>query len=135
MTAQFPHCDSLVLHAPGECIHCDKYPEWQRERIAKDILFTGEPPSARTWPDPATERRPLDVINRWFGNTPKKATEHRPAELMHTFDYAFHHILGPVWVCSNCYEVRRSEEHGYTVLNHSELVPCSGGAVYVPQRG
>lgn len=42
--AQFPHCDSRVLHAPGECRYCDAHPEWQELRKAWGIAFTGKTP-------------------------------------------------------------------------------------------
>jgi hypothetical protein len=63
---RFPHCDSNVLHAPGECDHCDHYPEAQDARMRGGINFTGH------GLDPATAKRPLETINRWGGNIPKK---------------------------------------------------------------
>jgi hypothetical protein len=42
----FPHCDSAVLHAPGECEYCDGRPEWQSLREAWGIAFTGHAPRA-----------------------------------------------------------------------------------------
>lgn len=66
---KFPHCDMNVLHAPGDCVYCDLYPELQNERIEKGINFTGMS-SPRKDEDPATQKRPLDVINRWGGNVP-----------------------------------------------------------------
>jgi hypothetical protein len=44
--AQFPHCDSRILHAPSECEYCDRHPEWQELREAWGIAFTGHPPRA-----------------------------------------------------------------------------------------
>jgi len=41
-----PHCDSRVLHAPGECEFCDQRPEWQALRQAWGIAFTGHVPKA-----------------------------------------------------------------------------------------
>jgi hypothetical protein len=38
---QFPHCDSRVLHAPGECVYCDEHPDWQELREVWGINFTG----------------------------------------------------------------------------------------------
>lgn len=64
--ATFPHCDSLILHAPGECKYCDMYPERQKERMDNGVNFTGH------GDDPATEVRPLDTINKWGGNVPKE---------------------------------------------------------------
>lgn len=60
--APFPHCDDLVLHAPGECKYCDHYPDRQAERVSSGVNFTGH------GPDPASGRRPLEIINRWPGN-------------------------------------------------------------------
>lgn len=41
---QFPHCDSRVLHAPGECEFCDRHPDWQELRKSWGIAFTGHQP-------------------------------------------------------------------------------------------
>lgn len=43
---QYPHCDSRVLHAPGECEFCDTHPIWQELRRAWGIAFTGHQPRA-----------------------------------------------------------------------------------------
>jgi hypothetical protein len=67
-----PHCDSLVLHAPGKCRFCDMYADWQEERTAHGMNFTGEQDPSK-FPDPAETRRPLPVIERWMGNVPKPA--------------------------------------------------------------
>lgn len=64
---KFPHCDSKVLHAPGKCEFCDKYPEAQR--MLDKINFTGESDPDKT-PCPSTLRRPLETINQWPGNRP-----------------------------------------------------------------
>lgn len=66
-----PHCDAAVLHAPGECEYCDGYPDWQMLRKRWGINFTGhhEPDKATC---PAELRRPVETINRWGGNRPKK---------------------------------------------------------------
>lgn len=68
---QFPHCDSRVLHAPGECEYCDEKPTWQALRQAWGIAFTGYVPDEKELPCPATVARPLGTINRWSGNTAK----------------------------------------------------------------
>lgn len=65
--ASFPHCDDLVLHAPGDCKYCDLYPEDQRERTNNGINFTGKSDPSME-PCPSTLRRPLEVIERWPGN-------------------------------------------------------------------
>jgi hypothetical protein len=41
VSAKYPHCDSRILHAPGECQYCDHYPKEQQKRIALHINFTG----------------------------------------------------------------------------------------------
>lgn len=38
--APFPHCNAEVLHAPGECIYCDMYPDRQQMRIAGKTPFS-----------------------------------------------------------------------------------------------
>jgi hypothetical protein len=64
-----PHCDDLVLHAPGECIYCDLHSLEQHERIRDGINFTGQNDPAKS-ACPSTLRRPLSTINRWAGNRP-----------------------------------------------------------------
>lgn len=69
--ATMPHCDSAVLHAPGECEYCDAYPSWQEARQAWGIAFTGHPPTdEQPLPCPSETHRDLDTINRWPGNRP-----------------------------------------------------------------
>lgn len=68
--AEFPHCDSLVLHAPGACVYCDLYPDKQDERIRNSVAFTGDEPERFGHPCPSTLRRPVGVINEWPGNRP-----------------------------------------------------------------
>ncbi len=65
----FPHCDQRILHAPGECIHCDSFPVYQYYRQALGINFTGHRLSGLT-KCPAEVARNLDVIERWGGNVP-----------------------------------------------------------------
>lgn len=107
MIAQFPHCDSRVLHGPGECRYCDSHPEWQELRQAWGIAFTGQPLGAISaadvegqggsrsfaisWltaqsrprvmlPCPADFARPAGAQNdhrRWRGNV---ATSQEPVE-------------------------------------------------------
>jgi hypothetical protein len=74
LLVQFPHCDQRVLHAPGECVHCDHHPEWQALRIAWGIAFTGYEPDDGELPCPATTRRSVEKINRWGGNRPRPDT-------------------------------------------------------------
>lgn len=61
-SAPYPHCDSNVLHAPGECEYCDHYPVEQQARVTAGTPFTGH------GADPATAVRPLETINLWPGN-------------------------------------------------------------------
>ena len=42
-----PHCNSEVLHAPGECYYCDHYPKRQAARLAAGEPFS--PPEANGW--------------------------------------------------------------------------------------
>lgn len=67
-----PHCDGRVLHAPGECTVCDKFPELQHVRsVWWGINFTGHnDPDKLTCP--AELARSLETINRWYGNVPQK---------------------------------------------------------------
>lgn len=66
---RYPHCDSSVLHAPGECRYCDNYPQAQQERIDQKLNFTGQnKPGFGTCPSEV--RRSLKIINAWPGNRP-----------------------------------------------------------------
>lgn len=65
----YPHCDDLVLHAPGECIYCDLHSLEQHERIRDGINFTGQNDPTKS-ACPSTFQRPLSTINRWAGNRP-----------------------------------------------------------------
>lgn len=62
-----PHCDSSLLHAPGECIFCDKYPEMQEYRKYARINFSGHDDSKKA-PCPSTHFRNEETINKWRGN-------------------------------------------------------------------
>jgi hypothetical protein len=78
MTFSFPHCDSNILHAPGVCIYCDKFPDAQLARIKNGVNFTGEYHEALR-PDPATQQRSQETMEKWPGNVPM--TEARRYEL------------------------------------------------------
>lgn len=66
------HCDSSVLHAPGECEFCDKYgKEWQDYRILARINFTGHHDEDKA-PCPSEHFRSVETINHWPGNRPSK---------------------------------------------------------------
>lgn len=64
---QFPHCDPRILHAVGECCHCDKHPYWQAIRLAWGIAFTGYTPEGTELPCPADAARG-DKHEKWNGN-------------------------------------------------------------------
>lgn len=72
LPAAMPHCDQRVLHAPGKCVYCDRYPEWQEYRQMLEMAFTGEERRDHELPCPATVRRPLDQIEAWPGNRIKE---------------------------------------------------------------
>jgi hypothetical protein len=71
---QTPHCDSAVLHKPSECEFCDDHPEWQELRELWGINFTGEYDPNKL-PCPAEVRRDINIINKWYGNVPKRKDE------------------------------------------------------------
>jgi hypothetical protein len=66
--APYPHCDNLVLHAPGECECCDHYPKMQRQRVLNKVAFSGHDARDGEMPCPSESRRSRDIINRWRGN-------------------------------------------------------------------
>ncbi len=39
-SAKYPHCNQDILHAPGECFYCDKYPERQYVKYVLDGEFS-----------------------------------------------------------------------------------------------
>lgn len=67
--ARFPHCDSRVLHAPGECKFCDES-GLQQERIDQGINFTGHFDEDKAT-CPAWEARGANS-QVFYGNVPKK---------------------------------------------------------------
>lgn len=69
---QFPHCDQRILHAPGECQHCDMHPLWQALRQAWGIAFTGYQPEGTELPCPADNARG-DNHTKWYGNVARPA--------------------------------------------------------------
>lgn len=73
---QFPHCDPKVLHAPGECQHCDKHPEWQALRQIWAIAFTGYDAQQGELPCPAENARGRANCQAWGGNKPKPELKH-----------------------------------------------------------
>lgn len=71
---QFPHCDSAVLHKPGDCKYCDEHPDWQELRERWRINFTGETDPEKA-PCPSTLRRTAAQVHRWPGNQPTERRE------------------------------------------------------------
>lgn len=69
-----PHCDDLVLHEPGRCEYCDRFPGWQDARLMRGIAFTGNEPEEWERACPATILRSVEKIERWYGNVPQTAT-------------------------------------------------------------
>ena len=67
---QFPHCDAMILHAPGECEYCDRHPDWQQLREVWQIAFTGHSPEMGGTACPSETHRDIETINRWPGNRP-----------------------------------------------------------------
>lgn len=67
--AHAPHCDSSILHAPGECRYCDMYPEWQEYRKVARIAFTNEMAEGKA-PCPSVWYRSPEVRDLWHGNVP-----------------------------------------------------------------
>lgn len=63
-----PHCDPRILHAPGECNICDKYPSLQKARRKMMINFTGQN-EPNFGPCPADATRP-GTHSLWPGNRP-----------------------------------------------------------------
>jgi hypothetical protein len=69
-TPQFPHCDTQILHAPGECEYCDRHPDWQTMRRWWRINFTGHHDPLLA-PCPSTHLRTDEQRDSWPGNTPE----------------------------------------------------------------
>jgi hypothetical protein len=69
-----PHCDARVLHAPGDCVFCDNYPQWQDYRILTGVKFTGQAVTyGDDWstPCPSDFHRGTGGAHVWPGNTPE----------------------------------------------------------------
>lgn len=65
-----PHCDQSILHAPGTCDFCDKYPYAQALRAQWRINFTGEHDDDKA-PCPSEYFRSGELRDRWPGNRPE----------------------------------------------------------------
>jgi len=66
-----PHCDPQILHAPGLCEYCDRYPKRQQSRLDTKTLFTGETARDGWNACPADRRRPPSGEawhGTWHGN-------------------------------------------------------------------
>ena len=74
---QFPHCDSSVLHAPGECEYCDRHKDWQILRHMWGINFTGHKDPTKI-PCPAERFRTTESIESWGGNVPVQNGQYAP---------------------------------------------------------
>lgn len=75
-----PHCDQRVLHPPGECIYCDRYPEWQLAREMWRVNYTGYHEQDKS-PCPSEDQgRSINSVNRWFGNVERKPRGRKPGD-------------------------------------------------------
>lgn len=45
--AEYAHCNTEVVHAPGACKYCDEFPDRQAQRQASNTPFT--PAQANGW--------------------------------------------------------------------------------------
>lgn len=72
MPIQFPHCDPLIVHAPGSCEYCDQS-GLQEVREAWGIAFTDQPDPSKT-PCPGIVARGKN-LQVWSGNRPKPTLE------------------------------------------------------------
>lgn len=65
-----PHCDGLVLHDPGLCKYCGmpEYADLQQKLKELGLNWTGSS-LEHLEASPAEQRRPLDLLERWGGNT------------------------------------------------------------------
>lgn len=74
--AYAPHCDSSILHEPGSCVYCDRYPELQEYRTVSRIAFSGSADElgnkeTKIAPCPSTYFRTPEIRDRWYGNVAK----------------------------------------------------------------
>lgn len=67
-----PHCYARILHAPGECEYCDRFPFLQLAREMWGINYTGHYEPDRQ-PCPADAARG-DNHQAWPGNRPVPIT-------------------------------------------------------------
>lgn len=55
--AEYPHCNTTTIHAPGECHYCDMHPDLQEARSLSGVPFSS------------------NEANGWSGNVAVKAGE------------------------------------------------------------
>lgn len=77
---QAPHCDPLVLHEPGTCVFCDKYPDRQNARINRRVAFTGEHhPLSVIFINPSPEQK---VVISYDPNVHDLSSEHNEGKVI-----------------------------------------------------
>jgi hypothetical protein len=94
---QFPHCDTAVLHAPGECDYCDARPEWQELRQAWGIAFTGHTPGPGQMACPSDWVRGQGEAHAWGGNRPTNIVPSQTESDTSRMMYGPPEIDGPWW--------------------------------------
>lgn len=71
--APYPHCNTEVLHAPGACKFCDKYPDRQRARTVSNTPFS---PTEQRWPGNSPEGYGVpEAIQVVWANNPEPRYE------------------------------------------------------------
>lgn len=93
-----PHCDVRVLHAPGECDSCDKFPVYQKARELWGVCFTtddGLAPPGFSWvvPDPYRVARPAG--SNWPGNQTSQHQDPYAALLALTHEFTMGEAVDP----------------------------------------
>ena len=73
-----PHCDAMVLHAPGDCAFCDHFLSGAAQALRRlwGIAFTGQTPQPGQVPCPSDARRGTAGAHVWPGNIPRPAYPH-----------------------------------------------------------
>jgi len=79
--AYAPHCDSSILHKPGECKYCDEYADWQEMRTTQRINFTGHFDKDKA-PCPSHYFRDPEIAELWGGNMPTSMVDEAQREVM-----------------------------------------------------
>ncbi len=67
-----PHCDAMVLHAPGRCGYCDHFLAGAAQALRQiwGVAFTGQTPQPGQVPCPSDARRGTAGAHVWSGNKP-----------------------------------------------------------------